>query len=181
MSAFQNVVTNRCLALPPSGEFYSNQPQRTRTGILNSASVAHNIPGRVVRYKKDDSDLVGVSRPGAVAGILGFPKSVTRQTLASPQTLDNGQIVEVIQQGYVIVTLVKKPNASANIGDWVYFNDQDGSLTSFAPSQKKEAGYTRLQGATIQVTNITLPSSDNSTTQGIIYLDLAGDNSTKDA
>lgn len=177
----QQKVLNNQLANGLTGEFYSNQPQRTRSANLNSASAAHNVVGRVVRYQLDDKNTVGVAHGGAVAGILGLPKSLVRNTLSNVKTLDNGQVVEVIQQGYVFVTLLKKDNARAYIGDWVYFNDKDGTLTAYAPTQVKGTGYTRLQGATIQVMHIDLPNNNDAPAQAIIYIDLAGDNSTKDA
>ena len=162
----QKVVQNRELATGIPGEFYSNLHQRSEGKIINSDTESLNVIGVAVKQKSASvDDLVAVDGAGGLAGLLGTPKVVYRETLDSVAFVSNGQQVEVLKGGYVIVNL---PGA-ANIGDWVYYSDTTGVLETKAPNAAPTAGHSRLPGGTVQIKTVTGAGV------GIIYFDLAGD------
>lgn len=162
----QKVVENREFATGLPGEFYSNLHQRTVGKIINSATESLNVIGVAVKQKTATiDDEVAVDGTGALAGLLGTPKVVYRETLDPVAFVSNGQQVEVLKAGYVVVNLP----AAANIGDWVYYNDTTGVLETQAPNAAPTAGYSRLPGGTVQIKTVTVAGI------GIIYFDLAGD------
>lgn len=161
----QKTVSNSALGLGVAGEFYSNQPQRTRGQIITSATEALNIIGSVLTKVADEDDQSGVAASAVFAGILCSPKSLARQGLDAVTVIPNGTQVEVAQQGYLIVNLP----AAADIGDFVYFSDTTGVLSTAAPAAVTPAGTSRVPGGTVQIKNVTVAGL------GIIYLDSAGD------
>lgn len=163
----QKTVTNTALGTGVVGEFYSNEPQRTRGQIINSSSESLNVIGSVLTKVADEDDQSGVAASTVFAGILCSPKSLARQGLDAQTVIPNGTQVEVALQGYVFVDLP----AAADIGDFVYFSDTDGTLATIAPDGIPPAGHTRLPGGTVQIKKVTAAGI------GIIYLDSAGDKS----
>lgn len=161
----QKIVTNKALGTGVVGEFYSNQPQRTRGKILISASEALNIIGVALTQVAGEDEQAGVAASTVFAGILGTPKALYRNGLDAQTFIPNGTAVECILQGYVIVNLA----ASAAIGDFVYYSDIDGSLLTEDPAVTAPVGFTRVAGGTVQIKNVTQAGL------GIIYLDAAGD------
>lgn len=161
----QKAVVNSALGTGVVGEFYSNQPQRTRGQIINSATESLNVIGSVLTKVADSDDQSGVAASGVFAGILCSPKSLVRQGLDAQTTIANGTQVEVAMQGYLIVNLP----AAADIGDFVYFSDTTGVLSTAAPGATAPVGTSRVPGGTVQIKNVTDAG------QGIIYLDSAGD------
>lgn len=162
----QKAVQNIEFATGVAGEFYTNLHQRTVGKILNSATESLNLIGVAVKQKSASiADEVAVDGTGALAGLLGMPKLVYRESLDPATFVSNGQQVEVLKAGYVVVNLP----AAANIGDWVYYSDSTGVLETKAPDVTPTAGYSRLSGGTVQIKTVT------SAGVGIIYFDLAGD------
>lgn len=161
----QKTVVNKALATGLPGEFFTDEPQRSQGKILSSTDASLNVMGVVVKQSNNTSEIVGVDLAGAFAGILSTPKSLYREGLNDLTLIPNGQQVEVIQQGYVTVVLP----AAANIGDWVYYSDTDGTYETQAPGAAPSVGFSRLPGGTVQIFKV------ESAGVGVIYLDSAGD------
>ena len=163
----QKIVLNKALGTGVAGEFYSTEPQRTRGKILVSAIEALNLIAVAVTHVADEEDQVGVAASAVFAGIIGSPKSLQRVGLDAQTVVPNGTAIECVLQGYLIVNLP----AAADIGDFVYFTDATGLLTTIAPDGIPPANSTRVPGGTVQIKNVTAAGL------GIIYLDSAGDKS----
>lgn len=163
----QTSVVNTDLGTGVVGEFYSTEPQGVRALILNSASEANNVIGRVATYVDDEDQQAGVAASDRFAGIIGFPKILAREGLGEVTTIENGRVVDVIHRGYVFVAL---PGA-ANKGDYIYYGDTDGALEAVAPDAAAPAGATRLPGGTVEIFNVTEAGI------AVIYVDFAGDKS----
>ena len=161
----QKTVGNKALGTGVAGEFYSNQPQRTRGKILVSASQALNLIGTVLTQVDDEEDQAGVAASAVFAGILCHPKALIRDGLDAQTVVPNGTAVEVALQGYLVVNLP----AAASIGDFVYYSDTTGLLATADPDATAPVGYTRVPGGTVEIKNVA------SAGLGIIYLDAAGD------
>lgn len=161
----QKIVSNKALGTGVAGEFYSTEPQRTRGKILTSANAALNLIAVALTQVVGEEDQVGVAASAVFAGILGSPKSLQRVGLDAQTVVPNGTAVECILQGYVVVNLP----AAAAIGDFVYFNDTTGLLSTAAPAATAPAGTSRVPGGTVQIKNVAAAGL------GVIYLDSAGD------
>ncbi len=160
----QSSVTNNFLATGIPGEFSRSGNQETRGAILNSASEANNVAGRVVFTVDGNSNEVGVAADGNFAGILSSPKTAVRPTLDAQAFILNDTQVEVAERGYLFVTL---PDAAA-VGDFVYFSDTTGALATAAPAAVAPVGHSRLPGGLVQGQNVTAAGV------GEIYFDIAG-------
>ncbi len=160
----QSSVTNEFLATGIPGEFSRSGNQETRGAILNSATEANNIVGRVVLTVDGNSNEVGVAANGNFAGILSSPKTAVRPTLDAQAFILNDTQVEVAERGYLFVTLP----AAADNGDFVYFSDTTGALATAAPAATAPAGHTRLPGGLVKGSNVTAAGV------GEIYFDMAG-------
>lgn len=163
----QKSVTNAALGSGVVGEFYSSAPQGTRSLILNSANAALNVIGRVVTFVDDQNEQAGVAASSRFAGIIGFPKSLARQGLADSTTIPNSTVAELVTQGYMYVNLP----AAAKKGDYVYWTNATGALTTVAPNAAPPANSTRVPGGTVQIFNVTAAGI------AVIYVDFAGDKS----
>lgn len=161
----QTSIVNKELGSGVVGEFYSTEPQRTREKLLESAKPALNKIGVAVTQVENEDDQVGVGASRVFAGIIGSPKSLVRQGLDNVTTIKNGVLVECYLQGYMFVDLP----ASAAIGDYVYYSNADGTLSSSSPVNPAPAGTTRVPGGTVRIKNVL------SSGIAIIYLDDAGD------
>lgn len=160
----QSSVTNEFLATGIPGEFSRSGNQETRGAILNSATEANNVVGRVVFTVDGNSNEVGVAADGNFAGILSSPKTAVRPTLDAQAFILNDTQVEVAERGYLFVTLP----AAADNGDFVYFSDTTGVLATAAPDAAAPAGYSRLPGGLVKGCNVTEAGV------GEIYFDMAG-------
>ncbi len=163
----QTSVTNAQLGSGVVGEFYSTEPQGVRTLILNSASEANNVIGRVVTYVDGEDQQAGVAASSRFAGVIGMPKTLARPTLDNITIIDNGTPTQIIRKGYVFVNL---PAVAAK-GDFVYWTNATGALTTVAPDAAPPADSTRVPGGTVEIFNVTAPSI------AVIYVDFAGDKS----
>lgn len=205
MFGSQLKIKNNFYAFGMAGENYTNQPIRSRGFWLQSYDEngdnidQFNVIGNVVFHNKKNDKLVGHylksnngavgDDQGAIAGILAYPKTVYRKTLINELNYVVGrQQVEVVQQGYMIVNLVRLANNayknsdkfSANIGDFVYYDTISGKLTSIAPTDQmaQNSKFVRLGGSTVSIYNMKKPTTENSSVTAVIYLDLAGDQTT---
>ena len=160
----QSSVTNNFQATGIPGEFSRSGNQETRGAILNSATEANNIAGRVVFTVDGNANEVGVAADGNFAGILSSPKTAVRPTLDAQAFILNDTQVEVAERGYLFVTLA----ATADIGDFVYFSDTTGAIATAAPSAAAPASHTRLPGGLVKGYNVTAAGVAE------IYFDMAG-------
>lgn len=161
----QTSVSNTNLGSGVVGEFYSTEPQGVRSLILNSASAANNVIGRVATYVDDEDQQAGVAASTRFAGIIGFPKSLAREGLGDVNTIANGVAADLINKGYVFVDL---PAVAAK-GDFVYYSDTDGTLATVAPTAAPPPGHTRLPGGKVEIYNVTEAGIS------VIYVDHGGD------
>ncbi len=165
----QSTVSNTALATGIPGEFSRSTNQDSFGAILNSGTESLNVASSVVLHVADNDYEVGVAADGNPAGILGFPKIAVRDTLDAQAYFSNDTQVEIATRGYLFATI----NSAAEIGDYVYYSDTDGTLQTGAPADTAPTGYTRLPGG--KVTGI------NPTEAGVaeIYFDmLAGSTET---
>lgn len=163
----QTSVTNTRLGSGVVGEFYSTEPQSARTLILNSASEANNVIGRVVTYVDNEDQQAGVAASDRFAGIIGMPKTLVRPTLDPVTTIPNGTPAQILNRGYINVSLP----AAADKGDFVYYSNTTGALATVAPDAAPPAGHTRVPGGTVEIYNVTAAGI------AVIYVDFAGDKS----
>lgn len=210
----QRKIFNTKLGGGAVGELSTSQPVRARGAYLCSAEndkdktkdKRHlNVVGNAIYHHAKNDKIVGffdlAEEIGALAGILGFPKSSVREGLVpccgygamndydikkEYQPIMNNQRVDVIQQGCMWVKIWKftavdyyQNSFSCNVGDYVYFEKETGKLTSITPkgkfSKTKGKNFRRLPGGTIDIENLETPAYENSYVIGRIYFDLAGD------
>lgn len=160
----QSSITNEFLATGIPGEFSRSTNQDARGAILNSASEALNVASVAVLDVAGNDFEVGVAADGNFAGLLSTPKAAVRATLDAQAFISNETQIEVATRGYLFVAIAK---ASA-IGDFVYYNDTTGLLTSEAPGVTAPAGSTRLPGGLIKGLNVAGAGVAE------IYFDIAG-------
>ncbi len=160
----QSSVTNEFLATGIPGEFSRSGNQESRGAILNSATEANNVVGRVVFTVDGNSNEVGVAANGNFAGILSSPKTAVRPTLDAQAFILNDTQVEVAERGYLFVTLT----TTASVGDFVYYSNTTGELAAAAPAAAAPAGHSRLPGGLIKGQEVTVAGVAE------IYFDIAG-------
>lgn len=159
---FQSTVFNN-IGFGVVGEIFLNGPLRAQPGRLDSSDAALNVIGRAFTIKDDATASfetaadpqpldVQAGGTGRFAGILGIPKvyalsGTAGDTLASSLTLPNNTMVELIQEtAGMIVTLA----AACAIGDWVYFTNATGVITTAAPGiDNAPANSTRVPGGRV--------------------------------
>lgn len=160
----QSSVVNRFQSTGIPGEFSRSHNQESRGAIIDSAIETNNVVGRAVNTFLANDQNVGVAADGNFAGILGFPKTSIRPSLAAQAFLPNKSQVEVAERGFMFVTLP----AAAVAGDFVYYSDTTGELATRTPSTAAPAGHTRLPGGLVKGLNVTVAGI------GEIYFDMAG-------
>lgn len=160
----QSSVVNRFQSTGVPGEFSRSHNQESRGAIINSATEANNVVGRVVNTFAGNDANVGVAADGNFAGILACPKTGVRVGLGAQAFLPNESQVEVAERGFMFVNL---PAAAAN-GDFVYYSDTTGELASAPPATTAPVGHTRLPGGLVKGLNVTEAGTAE------IYFDMAG-------
>ena len=98
----QTAVVNRFQSTGVPGEFSRSHNQESRGAIINSATEANNVVGRVVHTINGNDYNVAVGGNGNFAGILGFPKTSIRPSLAAQAFLPNESQVEVAERGFYV-------------------------------------------------------------------------------
>jgi hypothetical protein len=164
----QSSVGNTFQSSGVPGEFSRSENQDSFGAKLNSDSEALNKVGSVVLHVDGDNNQVGVAADGNFAGILCNPKASIRPTLDAQAFLSNATQCEVATRGYLWVTLA----AAADTGDFVYYNDTTGVLSTLAPATVPGAGVTRLPGGKVVGDNVTAAGTAE------IYFDTAGSTET---
>lgn len=160
---FQTTV-NPNIGFGVVGELFLDGPLRAQPARLDSTDPTMNVIGRAFTIKDDatasfDTDAdpqpldVQAGGTGRFAGILFNPKvyplyGTAGDSLAASMTLPNNTIVELCQEtAGLIVTL----GAAFAIGNWVYFTNATGVLTSAAPGlANAPANSTRVPGGRVE-------------------------------
>lgn len=146
------------------GEFFLDGPVRAQPGRLDSTDAANNVIGRAFTVKDDATASFETSADpqpldvqaggtGRFAGILAMPKTyplygtAADGSLAASMTLPNNTMVELVHEcAGLIVTL----GAACAIGDWLYFTNATGVLTTAAPGiANAPANSTRVPGGRV--------------------------------
>ena len=160
----QSSVVNQFQSTGVPGEFSRSHNQESRGAIINSATEANNVVGRVVNTFNGNDANVGVGANGNFAGILACPKTGVRVGLGAQAFLPNESQVEVAERGFMFVNL---PAAAAN-GDFVYYSNTTGELAARTPDTAAPAGHSRLPGGLVKGLNVTEAGTAE------IYFDMAG-------
>lgn len=125
-----------------SGDFYTDSPRICESYILNSVSATNNVFGRA--FTKNGQGVAQVGDPsgtGVFAGFLVNPKGsvnygILGNALSPTLVLPNESQAELLTMGSIFVTLP----AAAAIGDYVYFDQTTGELTTQAPGSAPLSG-----------------------------------------
>jgi hypothetical protein len=125
------------------GELFNDGPRRCKSATLTSVSAANNVFGNVFTYATAFNAQAGSGGARGFAGFLVGPKEQallgdTNGTLDPSLTLPNGIQAELLYMGSIWVALP----AAANIGDYVFYNNTTGALTTLAPGTTPVTGTT---------------------------------------
>lgn len=139
------------------GDIINDGPRRAIPGRLNSTAEANNVVGRAFFHTAASDDQVQANGADtlAFAGILVNSKNYTLRgttaggTLAPTTTLANGEQVELLQMGIVIVTF----STTATIGWNVFAHNTTGVLAAAAGTTL--ASHTLIPNAKVVRRNIT--------------------------
>jgi uncharacterized membrane protein YebE (DUF533 family) len=128
------------------GDFYTDSPRICESFILNSVLASNNVFGRAFTKiagptNQGQAQVGNPTGTGVFAGFLVNPKGsvnygVFGNPLAPSLVLPNESQAELLTMGTIFVTLP----AVANIGDYVYFNNTTGALTTQAPGSAPLSG-----------------------------------------
>lgn len=146
------------------GGLYSDAPRVVKTYILNSSNPANNIYGSAFTKNQIEGFAYAGGAPTSTVSFAGFLVN-TKVTpsygtpsggpLAPTLVLNNGQIGEFLTRGFIFVFLP----APANVGDYVFYNNTDGTLVTTAPNPPTTpppAG-TSFAHARVAIFNVTVP------------------------
>lgn len=133
---FPNVTGKMKSGIP--GTRSHEGPLRAIAGVLNSATEANNVFGRMFTYRDLPSETMQAGGTGPIAGIMISPLTynIGRQGDAF---LANGNTAEFLSEGEVCVQI----DAAANIGAPIYFVQATGliSVTGGAGKTQIPGGY----------------------------------------
>ncbi len=160
----QSSVVNQFQSSGVPGEFSRSHNQESRGAIINSATEANNVVGRVVMTITGQQHNVAVAGNGNFAGILACPKTSIRPSLSAQAFLPNESQVEVAERGFLWVNLP----AAAEDGDFVYYNDTTGVLATAPPATSAPSGHSRVPGGLVKGPRVTAAGTAE------IYFDMAG-------
>lgn len=164
----QTTVSNTFQASGVTGEFSRSENKDSFGAKLNSASEANNLMSRAVNHVAANDNQVGVAAAGNLAGLLCNPKAAYRVGLSDSLVVPNETQCEVATRGYLWVLV----GAAASIGDFVYYSDTTGELSTAAPAAVPGAGITRLPGGKVVGRNVIEAGLAE------IYFDVAGSTET---
>lgn len=138
------------------GEVIYSGPMRAIPGILNTGTASNNVIGRAFTHVAANDREVAAGGTGVFAGILISPKELstsgtTSGALEPTTTLPNNTTVELLQMGYVVVSL----STDAAIGDDVCYVDATGALFAVDPGAAAGTGNTKIPNAKVAYYNTT--------------------------
>lgn len=156
--AFQTAVAfGQGYGIP--GELYDSSPHRAMSSVLNTTDPTNNVFGRVATYIAGVDEQVTMGGTGAFAGFLVNPKNhvtpgVGGNAFSPTLTLPNGETASFLTMGRIFVVLP----ASAAIGDYVFYNNTTGVLTTLAPGTTPVTGTT-FANAIVTRFNVVYPDA----------------------
>ena len=136
------------------GEQYDDSPSRALPYTINSVSAAYNIIGSTFCSIASGAALnnAGVVQAGSggalgVAGLLVAPKDYALfgtggQALNPTLTVSNQTLIQCATMGRFFVQLP----ASANVGDWVIFDNTTGAISTVTPGTSLPGGKSWAYG-----------------------------------
>lgn len=144
------------------GEIVFSGPLRAEPKILNSTDAANNVFGRAFQQVSGSGNDLEVSADigsdGVFAGIMVNPKEhVTSGTasggsLAPTLTLANNESATFLKEGTIAVEV--NLTTAVNIGDDIFYNYTDGTLTAQAPGGTAPASHAADKIANVVRCNI---------------------------
>lgn len=131
-------------------------PMRAISAILDTTTAANNVIGRAFTHIAGNDTQVAAGGTGAFAGILFNSKEYVTSgpstgALDPTLTLPNNTTVDLLQMGYVFVSLTNL----AAIGNDVHFVQADGTMLAAAAGSTPSAGNTKVPNATVVEYNTT--------------------------
>lgn len=134
-------------------------PLRAIAGVLDSATQANNIFGRVFTYRDLTSETMQAGGTGPIAGIMISPLTYNiGRTLGA--ALANGSTTEFLAEGECCVQV----DARANIGEPIYFVQATGIISTTGG-----AGKTQIPGGYI---SRHMPSLEDGGFIAHVYIDV---------
>jgi hypothetical protein len=135
------------------GEIFQDVPWTVLSWTLNSSGTPNIVGATAYTVTSQGFAQAGSGGAYGFAGILSIPKDYA---LAIPggsplePTLEIADFsqAELVTQGMLVVTLP----SSANIGDYIIYNDTTGELSSIAPSDIIPSGYSSAYATVSQFT-----------------------------
>ncbi len=123
------------------GEFFDDGPHRAQPFSIFSGDASNNVIGRAVTLTSEG--VVAAGGTNLYKGILVCPKDYALYgtqaggTLAPTLTVANNTLIQACTMGSIWVTL---PSPAA-IGDLVIYENTTGILSTIAPGDTIDAGY----------------------------------------
>lgn len=159
---FQSAVSNN-IGFGVPGELFLEGPLRAQPGVLNSTDAANNVIARAFTIRDDATasfETVADPQPmemqaggtGVFAGILANPKvyanpgTIAGGPFAQNLVLPNGVMAEFVEETAGIIVQL---GAACAVGDWLYFTNATGILTTTAPGAAAPALSTRVPGGRV--------------------------------
>lgn len=137
----QSVYLQQGFGVP--GDQFSDGPWRVQSFVINSASAAYNVIGATC-FSVTSQGIAAAGNSGGTAVFAGLLVDPKNQALygsngnpfAPTLVLPNYAQGELATMGSFIVTLP----ASANIGDWVVYDQTTGAIATVAPGTSLPSG-----------------------------------------
>lgn len=138
--SFQSAPVNFFQGFGVQGEIYVDDPVRSQSYILQSASSALNIIGQTV-FTVLSEGIARAGGTGAFAGFLIDPKQEALVgaggiALAPSMTLNNFTQADILSMGTIVVRLP----AAAAIGDVVVYDTTSGAISTIVPGASLPGG-----------------------------------------
>lgn len=148
MSFQSSVAIKQGFAVP--GEIFQDVPWVVLSWTLNSSGTPNVVGATAYTITSEGYAQAGNGGTLGFAGILCAPKdfALPNASLAPTLTIPDETQAELITQGMLAVTL---PN-SANIGDFIIYDNTTGELSSMAPSDIVPTGFTFANAIVSQFT-----------------------------
>lgn len=125
------------------GEIFQDTPWIVQSWTLNSSGTPNIVGGTAYTITSQGFAQAGNGGIYGFAGILAIPKSYAlfgtgQSPLAASLNLADFTQAELVTQGTMVVTLP----STANIGDYVIYDNTTGALSSMPPSDIVPSGFT---------------------------------------
>ena len=151
MSFQSNIQTHQGFGVP--GEIFQNVPWTVLSYTLNSSGTPNVVGSTAYTITSEGFAQAGNGGTLGFAGILCAPKSYVLQgvdgaPLAATEEIPDFIQAELLTDGMMAVLLP----ASANIGDYVIYDNTTGALATMAPSDIIPSGFSSANAVVSQFT-----------------------------